>query len=171
MLLGRNPASPYLLAYLGITEETKEQWNLGRLRDVYTNDEGTKIFVFTRNGPSGVGLTQEQRDEIDRNFRESHEHYVGFEIDDFDQTYLTYEFNTPPEFLEQTKEIADVTETEPPMARFRRLIDDMQSGKDNEAVRNAMEAGEKLLKPVVEGQNADVEHGDGSMVIRQISPE
>ena len=163
MLMGTNPATPYLLAFLGITQEAQEQWPLGRIRDSYTNEDGSKIFIFTRNGPSGMGLIPDERDVIEENFRENHPHYVGFEIDDFDHTYLTYEFNTPEEHRAHTKEIADMTEPEPPMVRFRRLIDDMEAGKKNPAVENAIEAGKKLLGPILEGKNETVEHGDGSV--------
>lgn len=171
MLMGRNPAAPYLLGFLGITQETQEQWPLGRMRDSYTNKDGSKIFIFTRNGPSGMGLAPDERDSIEENFRENHPDYVGFEIDDFDQTYLTYEFDTPEEFREQTKEIADMTETEPPMVRFRRLIDDMEAGKKTPAVENAIEAGKKLLGPILEGKTETVKHGDGSVDVISFTSE
>lgn len=170
MLMGVNPATPFLLGFLGISQQTKEQWPLGRMRDAYTNEDGSKIFIFTRNGPSGMGLTPEERDAIDENFRK-HPNYVGFEIDDFDETYLTYEFNTPEDFREHTKEVADMTETEPPMVRFRRLIDDMEAGKKNPAVENALEAGKKLLGPILDGSSQTVEHGDGSVHVINLTPK
>ncbi len=171
MLMGRNPAAPFLLAFLEITQETQEKWPLGRMRDAYTNEDASKIFIFTRNGPSGMGLTSDERDTIEENFRENHPNYVGFEIDDFDQTYLTYEFDTPEQYREQTKEIADMTETEPPMVRFRRLIDDMAAGKKNPAVENAIEAGKKLLGPILDGKSQTVKHGDGSVNVINFTPE
>ena len=177
MLMGTNPAAPYLFAFLGITGETAKKWPLGRIRDAYTNEEGSKIFVFTRNGPSGIGLTPDERDAIEKNLRENHPNYVGFEIDDFDQTYLTYEFDTPEEYLEQTKEIAAMTETEPPMVRFRRLISDMEAGKDNPATQNALEAGKKIFEPIVnaldggEGTRETVKHGDGSVHVVNLAPK
>lgn len=173
MLCGKNPAAPHLFGILGITQQTAEQWPVGRIRDVYTNEDGTKIFIFTRNGPSGMGLTEEERDAIEKNFRENHPHYVGFEIDDFDCTYLTYEFNTPKDRLDIAKEIAEMTETDPPMVRMKRLLDDMKAGKENPAVKNAMEAGKKMLGPILQsldaadGGNIDevIEHGDGAVEI------
>ena len=170
MLMGRNPAVPYLLGFLGITKETADKWPVGRMRDAYTNEDGSKIFIFTRNGPSGMGLTPKERDTIEENFRENHPNYVGFEIDDFDETYLTYEFDIPEEFRAHTKEIADMTETEPPMVRFRRLIDDMKAGKKTPAVENAIEVGKKLLGPILEGKSENVKHGDGSVDVVNLTP-
>ena len=53
MLMGRNPFSPVLLGILGITDETKDQWPLGRIRDVYTNEAADRIFVLHRNYGEG----------------------------------------------------------------------------------------------------------------------
>jgi len=167
MLMGTNPAIGYLMAVLGITQETKDKWPLGRLRDAYTNEDGTKVFIFTRNG----GLDQESAVQIEKNLRDHHPNYVGFEIDDFDSTYLTYEFNTPEDLLHITKQIAEMTETEPPMVRFRRLLDDMKTGKSNPMVDNAMEVGKKIFDPILNGESGVVEHGDGSVQIHQIKPE
>lgn len=167
MLMGRNPAAPYLLAVLGISNETAHNWPLGRLRDVYTNEDGTKVFIFTRNG----GLSSKDEQVVSQNLKDKHPDYIGSVIDDFDSTYLTYEFKTPTEMIEITKQIADMTETEPPMVRFRRLLDDMQSGKKNESVDNALEVGKKIFGQIFDGKDGIVEHDKGSVEIRSFGPK
>ncbi len=176
MMMGRNPISPTLLGILGITDETADKWPLGRMRDVYVTPNGRRIFLFTRNGPSAMGLTPEQREDIEKNFRENHPQYVGFVIDDFDETYLTYEFRTPKHFIPAVQKIAEFTDTTPPMVRFRKVIKDMEDGVDNEGTKNAFEAGKKMMGPLMEvldGKKpaATATHGDGGVDIINVPLE
>ena len=168
MLMQRNPASPYLLAALGIDQDTQDEWPLGRMRDMYTSEDGSKIFIFTRNGPSGMGLSEEERDKINTNF-EKHPQFVRWFLDDFDSTYCTYEFNTPEEYLELVQGIAEVTDTIPPLVRFNKLVEDMKAGKDNEQVANAKKVGEKLFEGLERklsgGKDEHIKTEDGSIDI------
>lgn len=161
MLMGRNPCAPLLFAALDINKETHKEWPLGRIRDAYTNEDGSKIFIFTRNGPSGMGLSEEERDKINTKIAE-HPQFVRWFLDDFDSTFCTYEFDTPEEHRDMVRGIADTTDTIPPMVRYCKLIDDMKDGKDNESVQHAKEVGKK----VVEGLMRKLDGGGGDETIR-----
>ena len=160
MLFGRNPATPYLFAFLGITQETAKDWEFGRLRDTYVSEDGSKIFIFTRNG----NIEPEDQKAILDNLSK-HPQFVRHFIDEFDSTYCTYEFNTPVQFLEQTKQIADMTDTTTPMQRFQKLLDDMQSGKKNNQVDHALNVGEQIIGGILGGQSKSVSNEDGSVEI------
>jgi hypothetical protein len=56
------------------------------------------------------------------------------------------------------------------MVRYRKLIDDMEKGKDNEATRNAFDVGKKILGPIINGEsgNKTITHGDGSVNITDL---
>lgn len=188
MLMGRNPYSPVLLACLGIHDDTKEKYPLGRIRDVYTNEAGDRVFIFTRNGE------YEDYAHVDEALAQ-HPNYVQKTIDDFDSTYATYEFTVPDdpvdvggailgESLINAKElvatIANLSDTTPPMQRFRKLMADMESGEDNEQVRNALEVGKQIMKPLTDmmdgkdvPSSVDVpgKHGEPGVQIFTVKPE
>lgn len=76
------------------------------------------------------------------------------------------------------KEIASLSDNTPLMDRYRKLIEDMGKGIDNEATRNAKAVGEKILAPIIEsieGNKPDseqvIEHGDGSVVVHNFKSE
>jgi len=135
-----NPAAADIFSILGIGVE-----DFGRSRDIYLNEQGTKIFVFTRNG-------HEDYDYIEEDLKK-HSHYVRSWRDDFDNTYRTYEFNVPEEHLGVALGLAEVTDTVPPMDRFKKLISDLKSGKKNEQVDRAMEVGKAILGQIDEISN------------------
>lgn len=142
MIMGRNPMSPHLLACLGITMETAEKYPLGRIRDVTTNDAGDRVFILTRN----YGTEWEHVDAA----LAKHPNYITKKQETVDSTYTTYEFSVPEETKKHVKEMAEMGDNTPPMERYRQLIDDMGKGKDNEATRHAIDAGKKLLGPILE---------------------
>lgn len=164
MLFGTNPASQYLLAAIGFNLENQSGWPLSRFRDTYANEDGTKVFVFTRNG----GLPFEDQVMINEKLTQ-HPNYVKHWLDEFDSTYCTYEFNVPEEFLKITKQIAEMTDTMPPMQRFKKLMDDMTNNKSNEQVDHAVNAGNKILDAILSATDQTVEHGDGSVEVVHFS--
>lgn len=166
MLFGTNPAIGLLLGFLGIFKDTADKWPLGRLRDAYTNEEGTRIFIFTRNG----GLDESESAKIENNFRDNHPHFVASHIDSFDSTYVTYEFGVPAEYTFAVHEIAQVTDTMPPMERMSKLLSDLHSGKDNELTKNAKEVGEKIFGAIQRGESGSIQHGDGSVDVDHFHP-
>lgn len=96
MMHGVNPASDILLAMLGLKKE-----DTGRFRDVFLNEEGTEISVFTRNGGGNRDTYQEVIDKLAQ-----HPNYIKDFDDDFDCTYATIVFKTPEKALSLTKKMA-----------------------------------------------------------------
>lgn len=158
MLFGTNPAAPVLLAMLGLTTD-----QCGRFRDCYLSDDGATICIYTRNGGGN-------RETYMPDFC-AHPQFIGDEDDDFDCTYATIKFKTPPEFLEATKKLADQTDTTPGAEKFRRLITDMESGKDNANVSRALEVGRSIFAAIEKNQSTTVSTPEGAVKIETSKPE
>ena len=78
MLHGQNSLSPFLLGILEIDQEGGK-YQSGRFRDIYLNEDGTKVTLFTRNGG---GNREEYQDLID--VLATHPNYITDFDDDFD---------------------------------------------------------------------------------------
>ena len=90
VLHGMNYLTPVLLAILDI-DQKGSKWNSGRFRDIYLNEDGTKIILFTRNG-GGNRENYFPHDIV------GHPNYLTDYDDDFDSTYAYIEFSVPKEF-------------------------------------------------------------------------
>jgi hypothetical protein len=167
MLMGRNPLGPYLMGVLGFVQGAPQNAWLGRFRDVYTNDEADRIFILHRN--YGNEFTQAIK---------QHPNFIGYEPDSFDHTYGVWEFTVPEDRAHIVKEIASLGDNTPLMDRYRKLIEDMGKGIDNEATRNAKAVGEKILGPIldqIEGKPTEseqvIEHDGSVVVLHNFKPE
>ena len=100
MLHGMNPLSPILLQWFDI-DQPDGNYDSGRFRDIYLNEDGTKIVLYTRNGG---GNREEYQPLIDH--LATHLNYVEDYDDDFDSTYAYIVFTVPKEFAEAAKAIA-----------------------------------------------------------------
>lgn len=87
MLFGKNPAIPYILATLRLTERDVE-----RFRDCYVTNG--KIAIYTRTGGGN-------RDDYQQEKLTSHPLYLYDRDDDFDSTYATFYFSFPDEWKEE----------------------------------------------------------------------
>lgn len=171
-LMGRNPFAPHLLACIGITMETKDQYKLGRIRDVYTNADGSKVFILHRNyGADG----QEYDDSM-----ATHPQYVGKHIADKtgkETTYWLYEFNVPADTLRLTQKIAELSDTTPAFDRYHQAISQFAAGVKNEQTEHMAEVGKKMLGPILEAMDGKgpvsqtLKIGDGEVVIETFGDE
>lgn len=146
MLFGRNPMSRLLLSMLNLTEG-----DVGRFRDCYiARDDQNRphIVIYTRNG----GGNRDDYEEV-TSALQAHPEYVTDYDDDFDCTYASYEFKVPEKFLATVEELATLG-AEPddsPMERFKKLIENMQTGKaDDPDVKRAMEVGKDIFGRIEE---------------------
>lgn len=170
MLMGRNPHGPYLMACLGFVQNAPQNAWLGRFRDVYTNDAADRIFVLHRNYPEGNEFNQAIK---------QHPNFVKYVPEPTDHTYGTWEFTVPEEYNHIVKEIASLGDNTPLMQRYMQLIDNLGKGVENEATHNAMEAGKKILGPLIaqmEGKEPveperEVNHGDGTVIVHSFKKE
>ena len=167
MLMGRNPYGPYLMAALGFVKGAEQNAWLGRFRDVYTNDAADRIFLLHRNYP--------ETDEYNQLIKK-HPHFLNYIPDLQDYSYGVWEFSVPVYAAEVVEEIASLGDNTPLMDRYRKLVDDMGKGVDNEATRNALEVGKKILQPILDGigkpgvNEQEIQHGDGGVVIIGVNP-
>jgi hypothetical protein len=159
MVMGRNPAFGYLMAMVGINKENARK--AGRVRDVWITEDAKTIGVLHRN------YGEEGKEAND--FAASLPRYREFALDDFDGTYGWWLFDVAEEHLPLAQEIAQVTDNENCMVRYRQLIDDLGKGVDNEMTQQAMKAGEKIAeglgKAFEKGESTTVETEDGSVDI------
>lgn len=147
MLMGVNPFTPILKGILGFT---RLEDDLYRFRDIYPNEDGDQVTVFTRIG----GPNRKTHKEIIAYLR-SHPWYEQDYDDEYDDTFASFVFVVPETSQEDIKEIAEVTDTAPPMERYRKLMTDLDEGVDNEATRQARavldKIGKELVRMVKEG--------------------
>lgn len=167
MLMGRNPFSPYLLAAIGITSETAEQYPLGRIRDVYTNAEATKVFILHRNyGEAGLPFDDAMAKNPNYVQKLLADQRTGKET-----TFWLYEFNVPAIGKDIAKEVAQNSDTIPAFDRYQMAIEDMAAGKENPQTEHMMAVGKKIFEPLMRSLDSDepthehVEVGDGSVDI------
>jgi hypothetical protein len=143
MLFGRNPLSPLWLTMLGLTTD-----DVGRFRDCFiqkTDAGDLRIVIYTRNG----GGNRDDYAEVTEKLQ-AHKDYVTDFDDDFDCTYASYVFKVPEKFAAAAQAFADMPDQQvDPGARYKKLIDDMQAGKnDDPTVKHALEVGKKILEPI-----------------------
>lgn len=175
-LFGTNNQAPLLLNILGIDQEKKDapiypenwepydqgiteegqkyidecieekHWTSGRFRDIYLNEDGTKILLYTRNG----GGNRESYPHIFE-ILAKHPNFLSDCDDDFDCTYCTYEFSVPEKFLELTKSLATGEEPKSISDKFQNLFKEMEKGKETPEVKKAKEVGENIFNAIEEG--------------------
>jgi hypothetical protein len=112
------------------TPETEKAWEAfkeiciqagyfpsGRFRDIFLNDEGTKIILYTRNGGGNRPYYQYVFDLLRK-----HPLYSTDHDDDFDSTYAYIEFKVPVEYEELCMNLASGVAPEKIGDKFQTLI-------------------------------------------------
>lgn len=161
MIFGQNPCADILLAILGLDRSM-----VGRYQDCYTNEDGTRIIVHTRNGGGNRDLYQEVIDELAK-----HPCYESDADDDFDCTYANIVFKVPEKFAEAVKHIADQTDTTPPAEKWQKLLSDLKSGNDNQKTANALNVGKQIFGAITEGKSGEIKNPEGSMIVELHNPK
>lgn len=126
MLHGVNPLTPILLEWLNIDQPNGE-YESGRFRDIYLNEDGTKVILYTRNG----GGNREEYQYVFDQF-ESHPNYLSDYDDDFDSTYAYIEFSVPKEVEKLAKAMATGENPKTIHEKFQETIQEMESMSPDE---------------------------------------
>jgi hypothetical protein len=121
LLHGRNPFSSVLLKVLEI-DQPGSKYESGRFRDIYLDEGGTKIILYTRNGG---GNREEYQDTID--VLASHPNYLTDYDDDFDSTYAYIEFSMPDEHKEFVKEFMTGEKPETVGEKFQKTMKEIDT--------------------------------------------
>jgi mevalonate kinase len=161
MLMGRNPFSPYLLAALGITQETAELYPLGRIRDVYTNDTADRVFILTRNYGEEYAYIDEALAK--------HPTFIQKTTATGDSTYTIYEFGVPEPTKALVEEVAENSDNTPAMDRYLQAIKDMSEDKENAQTAHMKEVGKQIIGQVMEsfdtGENKTISNEFGTVKV------
>lgn len=151
-LFGTNPVAGILLHVVGLNMK-----EVGRFRDVTLKmdfDRGLQIAVFTR---MGGGNRESYSQEI--NFLQRHKGYVSDYDDEYDGTYATFMFDIPENHAELCENLSKKAGTGQPMEKFKKMLEDLQSGKETPETKKAMDVGAQVMSKI---ESADPE---GSHVI------
>jgi hypothetical protein len=134
LLHGQNPLSGLLKSFIDIDQENGK-WSSGRFRDIYLNEDGTEIILYTSNG----GGNREHWDDsteagpdcrcsgcvIERHLPQ-HPNYLRDWDDDFDCTYAYVAFSIPEEFAEPIKLLATGEKPETVHDKFLKTMEEMK---------------------------------------------
>lgn len=155
MLFGVNPFSKVYLALVGLDID-----RVGRFRDCFIRRSGEElqILVWTRNG----GPNRDEYEEVTDALRKN-PNYVEDYDDTFDSTYAGYVFKVPDDVKDVVKTMTEIHDNQivDPSERFKALIEKLQNGNENDPdVKRAMEAGKKILSPVLETLNAETKKAE-----------
>jgi hypothetical protein len=138
-LFGENPEALFLLETIGLVRE-----DIARYRDVYLNEDGSKIIIYTR---TGGGNREEYKDNIE--FLRSCKGYVRDFDDEFDNTYAYFEFFIPEEKIEICKKKAKGEKPLNVSEKFDLEVKKMNEG-DSEAIKRANDIFENFIKELKE---------------------
>ena len=156
MLFGQNQAAELLLAMLNLDKQS-----VGRFRDCYTNADGTKIIVYTRNGGGN-------REEYMPDFSK-HPNYLRDYDDDFDCTFASIEFSVPEPFIEAVKKISDATDTRTGAEKFAAMMEDLKANKDTAQTARAVQVGERIFGTMKSDvKETKVSTPDGSVTVKKL---
>jgi len=162
-LFGQNFLASFLLSILQIDEK---KYSGLRFRDIFLNKDGTKIFMFTRNGGGNRHHFGEYQNDGYKGVRQegpectchgcaisehliNHPNYLSDYDDPFDKTYATIEFSVPIDQQANTKNIATGEEPETIGERFKEAFEKLQNGDEeimNKLTPLANEIFEKIKK-------------------------
>ena len=131
MLHGVSEQAPILLAFLDLTEA-----KVGRFRDAYLSEDGTKIIVYTRNGGGNRAHKMQSESEEGENCNctgciityqlPKHPNYIRDYDDDYDCTYAYVEFTVPAKYKETARSLATGEKPKTIHEKFMKTISEME---------------------------------------------
>lgn len=146
MLHGVNPASGMLLEWLDIDQEDGN-YSSGRFRDIYLDEKGVKIILYTRNGGGNREEYQELIDHL-----ATHPEYLSDYDDDFDCTYAYIEFSVPKEVKRLAKMLATGEKPKTISQKFEETMKEMdtmtpEQMRSDPRFKSTIEMLEEIAKP------------------------
>lgn len=125
MVNGVHPTAGFVLEWLGIDVE-----DCGRFRDAYIT-KGANLAIYTRCG----GGNRDDYEHIYDRFKK-HPNYLYNEDDDYDETYSTFYFTVPIQYISEVNEYFELLKErnredllDTPGTRFKALIESMVNGE------------------------------------------
>lgn len=130
LLHGRNPFSGVLLKVLGIDQDDGK-YPSGRFRDIFLNEDATKILLYTRNGGGNRENYQYVFDALSK-----HPNYISDNDDYFDCTYATIEFSVPETHKEFVKEFMTGEKPESVGEKFNKTMAELNGMSPEQIKKN-----------------------------------
>jgi hypothetical protein len=162
MVMGMNPAFGLLAGIVGISQDFCREHPLGRVRDAWIEPDGKTICILHRNYGSD-GSEANRNAKLLPTYRRNQPAS--------DETYAWWEFNVPAEFANLAKVLVEKTDTRNRWDRYLEVVDKVSKGLKDEETQRAVEAGKKVfagLDYAMKEGIAEVQHGEGSVVIKSI---
>jgi len=138
-LLGMNPNTTTILKAIGLTTEVFERF---RDCDVLKCEKSLKIIAFARIG----GPNRENHKEAIKTLRE-HPNFLADYDDTQDQTFCAFEFSVPKDKIEAVLPYAK-TEVKTIFQRMQAVMDDFDSGIENENTKRARQVGQNIMNQI-----------------------
>ena len=143
ILHGVDDLAPILLKILDL-DQPDGKFDTGRFRDIYLNEDGTKIILLTRNG----GGNRDDYQNIFDSLEADHPNYITDFDDDFDSTYAYIEFSIPDQFKEDLKALATGKKPKNMFEKTNEAIAALD-GKSPEEIKNEFPELTKILETIV----------------------
>lgn len=153
MLFGKNPASDFILSWIGTAQD-----DFYRFRDAYVREKDgqLQIVVHTRNGGGNRECWNDGEDECQgctgcfmQNDVMNMPHYLYDEDDDFDFTYADIVFAVPSQF--ETVARVMTSDDPPPAERWQELFTKLRADNpDDPQVKRALEVGKPIIDAIAE---------------------
>jgi len=131
----------------------KKCWTSGRFRDIYLNEDGTKIILFTRNGGGNREAYWYMFDIIKK-----HPNYIFDYDDSFDSTYTYIEFSIPEKFKDLCSGFSTGVKPATLTEKFEKTINEMKSmSKEELKADKRFTPLIELMEKILEQLNDEIE--------------
>jgi hypothetical protein len=165
MVMQMNPVFGILAGLVGITKDFHRAHPLGRIRDAWIEPDGKTVCILHRKyGEDGQDALNNAK--LLPTYRRNHPAS--------DETYAWWEFDVPAGCEVLVKVLLEKTDTRNCWDRYLEVIEKLSRGVDDDETKRAVDAGKKVfagLNYAMKEGIAEVEHGNGSVVIKTIEPE
>lgn len=135
-LFGENEDAMAILGFAGLTREM-----FPRYRDVFLDDKGLTILVYTRIG----GANREYYKDAIETLKQ-HKQYVCNYDDHHDETYAYFKFNVLPEYVDTAKKVFK----EDPVSVWDKFQNHIKKAKDpnSEEYKKDQEIADQIMRAI-----------------------
>lgn len=166
LLHGENPLKDIWLKILDI-DQPNGKWQSGRFRDIYLNENGTEIILYTRNGGGNRECWEDEKKDgeecfcsgcIIKKHLPKHPNYLRDYDDDFDCTYAYIVFSVPKEAQKLAKSVATGEKPKTISEKFQETFAEMERMKPEDIKKDVrFKPIAEILKKIADPRNKEKE--------------